>query len=95
MIAIIYEGERAEPRIWESIKSLNITGEFVGVHLEAAFCDNIYSLYDILHKDDSMDIVSLVQEKIKNSKKEFKFQNISLSSLLALPPYLKQVGMSS
>lgn len=70
MIAIIYEGERAEPRIWKSIKALNITGEFVGVHLEAAFCDNIYSLYDILHKDDSMDIVSLVQEKIRNSKNQ-------------------------
>ncbi|WP_293735996.1 hypothetical protein [uncultured Phascolarctobacterium sp.] len=77
MIAIIYEGEKAEPKIWESIKLLKITDDIIDVNLEAALCDNIYSLYTSLHEDGFIDIVSWVQEKIRkspNSRLESKFQ---------------------
>ena len=79
-IAIIVEGARSEPPIFENLRKLFFSGadEAEAVSLEIIqfpFCGNIYNFYDLLPHEElakegatslSVDTIPLLQDRVKN-----------------------------
>jgi len=65
-ILFVFEGEKREPQIFESLKRYYFSAGTSAI-LIAAYCSNIYSLYHQLDNDPDLDLFPLLKGKPKNS----------------------------
>ena len=78
MIALIYEGPKAEYNIFNNIKKVFFTDDtIVKISLDsmqeklefidASYGGNIFDFYNSFSKDQDMDIIAFIQERIRNN----------------------------
>ena len=65
-ILFVFEGEKREPQIFESLKRYYFSAGTSSI-LIAAYCSNIYSLYQQLNNDPDLELFPLLKGNSKNS----------------------------
>lgn len=71
MIAIIYEGRKTEPQLFQNIAQQLIKGQnFTEIALEAAYGGNLFDFYNSIQLDEDMDIIAQIQEHMNKNFSE-------------------------
>ena len=76
-LLFVFEGEKTEPQILESLKT-TLFPSIEDFELYACYGSHIYSLYKKLEKDDDLDIVELLREKNKQRLSNISRNDIAL-----------------
>ena len=70
-ILFVFEGEKTEDQIIDSLKKFYFNQEMI---ITCAYCNNIYNLYKQLHTDEDLDTFNLLKDIPINKQnlKEYK-----------------------
>lgn len=76
-LLFVFEGKKTEPKIFKSLQN-TLLSSITDFELDTCYGSHIYSLYNILEKDEDLDIVELLREKNKQRLGNISRNDIAL-----------------